>query len=153
MNAVEASKIVEATLVEISRIHNIDLEQLREEHSPILEALQNAESEKVAGIEMRSWFISGLGFGRISKGDDPIDKTKIYNIIDAAIRLGNKSPRTLSIKKIDVVQSELASCKSIDEVVTILETNRRLICDSFGVEDSAFDQCVEELKELEAVAA
>ena len=161
MDGVEASRIIEATLVEISKQHNLDLSKLREEHLPIKVALQNEANGKAYAaydrgcmdIEMRHLFISQLGFGRVARGEDVIDKAGIYRIIDSVIRVGTKSPGTLNINKLNLVQSELASCKSIDGVVAILDANRKLICDSFGVDDSNFEQCIEELNELDTVTA
>ena len=162
MDGVEASRIIEATLAEISKRHNIEISQLREEHSPILVALQKEASEKMAAAEtkgfergkidteMRHWSISRLGFGRIARGDDTLDKAGVYSIIENTIRVGGKSPGTLSHNKILVVKSELESCTSIYAVVSILENNRNLICKSFGVEDSAFDECIEDIKLLDA---
>lgn len=102
--------------------------------------------------EMRHWKISLLGFGRIAKGDDAVDKAGVHCIIESAIRFGGKLPSVTNQKQIEQVQSELALCASIDEVVDILEANRNLICNSFGVEDSAFDECVDDVNSLKTVS-
>ncbi len=201
MDGVEASRIVESTLNQISDLCQMKRDRLREIHRPILVALQKECAEKVRiaeakgyergrgeaeglelaaldGVqnilkelhgetirkrrtaeekaldrgrmasEMRHWQISLLGFGRIAKGGDVMDKAGVHCIIESAIRFGGKLPSIENQKLIEQVQSELELCASIDEVVEILEANRSLICNSFGVDDSAFDECVADVQSL-----
>jgi hypothetical protein len=162
MDDVEAKRIIEATLEAISRQHSIDLTALREAHRPILAALQEEAKAKSSvaeneGIErgrmeseLRHLYLSELEFGRIGGGADSFDKAGVYSIIDSAIRLGGKFPRTLSLKKIRALQSELESCTSIVEVVALLENNSSLICNAFGVRDASIDKCILDIRSLDS---
>ena len=55
MDGVEASRIIEATLAEISKRHHIDLSQLRDEHRLILVALQKEANGKAYAAEERGY--------------------------------------------------------------------------------------------------
>lgn len=161
MDSVEASRIIEATLKEISKQHGIELTMLREAHRPILVALREeaagklaiAEKEGIAigrrGSDIRHWSISERGFGRITKGEDALDKVAIFSIIDSTVRLGGKSPGTLSYRILDAIQYELGSCTSTLEVIEVLEDSRSQICTAFGIGDEPFDECVANIKSLE----
>jgi hypothetical protein len=161
MDGVEASRIVEETLKSISTQFGIDLHLLRVTHRPILAALQGEQIDKLAtaeakgfdrgriASEMRHWGISGLEFGRITKGDDAMDKAGIYCILESTIRLGGKAPGTVSNKKLRAIQAELELCNSVSEVVAILDTPRSLICQSFGIDDLNFDECLGDIKSLD----
>jgi hypothetical protein len=162
MDGVEAGRIVEETLKNISKRHGIDLEVLREEHLPILVALQKEKvaKQKIAenagredgrrSAEIRHLLISERRFGRIEQNEnEAIDKVGIYCIIDSTIRLGGKSPSTINNKFIDAVQNGLKSCTSTQEVLAILEENRNLICESFGVGEFSFNECLKSISSLE----
>lgn len=161
MNGIEASRIVEETLKSISTQFGIDLQLLRETHRPILTALQEEQIDKLAtaeskgfdrgriASEMRHWGISGLGFGRIARGNDAMDKAGVYCILESTIRLGGKAPGTVSNRKLRAIQAELELCNSVNEVVAILDTHRSFICQSFGIDDLNFDECLVDIKSLE----
>jgi len=117
MDGVEAGRIVEETLKNISMQHGIDLEKLRDAHRPILVALQKEATEKRKlaestgredgrrSADLRHLYTSQRAFGRIAQGEDEaIDKAGIYCIIDSTIRLGGKSPSTINNRYIDAVQ-------------------------------------------------
>jgi hypothetical protein len=172
MDGIEASRIIAETLKNISLQFGIDLEELRESHKPILLALHEEKDDKIKAAEkrghdsgsasgrksgrrsadLRHWSISRRGFGRIAQGEkEVIDKAGIFHIIDSAIRLGNKTPRAIN-KKVDSVQNELMNCSLTKEVLAILEDNRSLICDSFGIAKNVFDNCLEDINDLESPA-
>ena len=164
MNGVEASRIIEDTIRVISRRHCIDNSALHEELRPILVTLREEYAEKIQRAEsagrnsgeqsgirnanLRHWYISQRGFGRIAQGEnEAIDRAGIYHIIDSTVRLGCKAPSTIN-KEINAVQSKLFSCTSTQEVLATLEENRSLICDSFGIANDVFNNCLEDINEL-----
>jgi hypothetical protein len=162
MDGVEASRIVSATLENISTQYGVDLNTLRDAHRPILVALQEETREKIRkaeedgfergrmSSELRHLYLSELGFGRISSGTDSMDKVGVQCIIDAAIRLGGKFPGTLSLKRIRTLQAEIQSCTSINDVIALLENSRSLICDAFGVREESFENCLTDIKSLDS---
>lgn len=135
-------------LASLDKVENILNELQGEAIAKRREAEAKALDRGRMASEMRHWKISLLGFGRIAKWSDAMDKAGVHCIIESAIRFGGKLPIVENQKQIELVQSELEICSSIDEVVEILEVNRSLICNSFGVEDSAFDECVADVKSL-----
>ena len=98
---------------------------------------------------MKHWGISGLGFGRIARGDDAMDKAGIYCILESTIRLGGKVPGTVNIRKLQAIQADLELSNSVDEIIAILEIHRSLICQSFGIDDLNYDECMGDIKSLE----
>jgi hypothetical protein len=162
MDGVEASRIISATLEEISKQYGVDINTLREAHRPILDAMQEETREKMRvaeeegfergrmSSELRHLYLSELGFGRISSGTDSMDKAGVQCVIDAAIRLGGKFPGTLRLKRIRILQAEIQTCSSINEVIELLENNRSLICDSFGVRGKSFEDCLRDIKSLDS---
>jgi hypothetical protein len=166
MDGVEAGRIVEETLINISKQHCIDLEVLREEHRPILVALQKEKvaKQKIAentgreegrrSADLRHLYTSQREFGRITQGEDEvIDKVGIYCIIDSTIRLGGKSPSTINNRYIEAVQYRLMSSTSTRDVMAILEENRKLICESFGIGEFEFNDCLESIRSLKLQTA
>jgi hypothetical protein len=161
MDGVEASTLIEATLASIAAQYGIDPAALREAHFPILEAMhaESAEKQKLAESkgyergriesEMRHWFISTLGFGMLSKGDDAMDKAAVHRIIDTTIRSGSKTPKTMWITQLNAVQDELKFCNSTAEVIALIEANRGLIEKLFGVSEDDFTVCFEDLAGLD----
>jgi len=81
-----------------------------------------------------------------------MNKTEVRSIIVATLKSGNKNPGLFDLPKLFGVKSKLESCKSISEIVGILEDNRTLISKSFGLSDAVFDESVEKLKALETTA-
>ncbi len=172
MDGVEASKIIEETLLNMSLQFGVEIEKLREAHRPALVALHEEKDCKIRAAEkrgwnsgsksgiksgkrsadLRHWSISRRGFGRIAQGENEvIDKAGIFHAIDSAIRLGSKTPRMIN-RKVDSVQNELMNSSSTKEVLAILEDNRSLICDSFGITENVFDNCLEDINDLESPA-
>lgn len=157
MSGVEASRIVAATLESIAKNHNIDLAMLREEHRPIVVALNREMASKVYAAEdsgydrgrikteTRHYYLSGGSFGLIVREDEAFDRARIFCIIDAVVRLGGKSPGTMDGKKIDAVQTEMQSCQSTGDVTTLLDENRALICEAFGIDDDSFTTCLKDI--------
>ena len=162
MDGVEASRIIRVTLEAISKQHGIEIETLREAHRPILKALYQEAGEKLRTAEVKGYdngrqhsqitreLIYFLGFGRIGKGEDIMDKFGVYSLIESIILRGGKFPEAVGLKRIQAVQSELESCTSIHNVLTILSAHRELICMSFGISDSDFDECLENIQSLES---
>jgi hypothetical protein len=157
IDGVEVGRIVSETLDAIAKKYNIDPATLREEHQPIIVALNRELTCKVFAAEdsgydrgriqadTRHYGISGHQFGLITRKDEPFDRARIFSTIDATVRLGGKIPRTIDFKGIRAVQAELQFCQSNEEVVTLLDNNRVLICEAFGIDDASFTTCLKDI--------
>lgn len=157
IDGVEVGRIVRETLESIAKKYNIDLATLREEHQPIVVALNRELTSKVFAAEdsgydrgriqaeSKHYSISGRMFGLIVREDEAFDRARIFCIIDAVVRLGGKLPRTMDVNKIDSVQANLQFCESYEEVVTLLDENRILSCEAFGIDDESFTTCLKDI--------
>ena len=165
MNGIVTIGVIEDTLDAIAKQYGIDPTSLREAHRPIIAALQDEHTRKLRAAEdegfergrmeseLRHLYLTELGFGRIGRRADALDKVGVHFIIDSAIRVGGKFPGTLSLKQIRALQTELESCESTCEVVSLLEIHRSLICKSFGVGSAEFDACLADIKSLDSAAS
>lgn len=157
IDGVEVGRIVSETLDAIAKKYNIDPATLREEHQPIIIALNRELTTKVFAAEdsgydrgriqadTRHYSISGKQFGLIAREDDVFDRARIFSIIDGVVRLGGKLPRTIDSKRIGAVQADLQHCQSNEAVVTLLDTHRVLICEAFGIDDASFTTCLKDI--------
>jgi hypothetical protein len=157
IDGVEVGRIVKETLELIAKKYNIDLATLREEHQPIIVALNREMTCKVFAAEdsgydrgriqadTRHYGISGHQFGLITRKDETFDRARIFGIIDGVVRLGGKIPRTIDFKHIRALQAELQFCQNNKEVVTLLDNNRALICEAFGIDDASFTTCLKDI--------
>jgi hypothetical protein len=157
IDGVEVGRIVRETLEMIAKKYNIDLVTLREEHQPIMVALNRQLTCKVFAAEdsgydrgriqtaQTHYNISNSKFGLIEREDEAFDRIRIFCIIDAVVRLGGKLPRTMDTNKINAVQANLQFCNSYEEVVVLLDDYRVLICESFGIDDESFTTCLKDI--------
>ena len=81
-----------------------------------------------------------------------MDETEVRSIIVDTLKSGSKTPGLFDLPKMLGLKSNIESCASIGEVVSILETNRELISNSFGISDVAFNDGVKKLNELNETA-
>ncbi len=79
-----------------------------------------------------------------------MNHAEVRNIIEATLKNGSKTPGLFDLPKILGIKSKLESCKSISDVVVMLEDNRSLISKSFGITDVAFNESVNKLNALKA---
>jgi hypothetical protein len=75
-------------------------------------------------------------------------KEEISRIIESALKSGNKMPGMFDLPKIFALKSTLETCKSVDEVLAVLENSRELISKSFGLSEEAINSTVEKIKAL-----
>ena len=75
-----------------------------------------------------------------------MNKDAIRNIIESTLKSGAKTPALFDIPKVLKVRSKLESSESIDEIISILEESRPLICKAFGVDDQAYTESVNKIK-------
>jgi hypothetical protein len=157
IDGVEVGRIVRETLETIAKKYNIDLATLREEHQPIIVALNRDLTCKVFAAEdsaydrgriqaeTKHYSLSGRKFGLIEREEEAFDRARIFCIIDATVRLGGKLPRTNDTNKINAVQANLQFCNSYEEVAVLLDDYRVLICESFGIDDESFTTCLKDI--------
>lgn len=79
-----------------------------------------------------------------------MNKSEVLNIIEAALKGGNKTPGLFDLPKMMGIKSELQSCTSINDVLGIIEKHRSTISKAFGLSDEAIAATVEKLKALES---
>ena len=78
-----------------------------------------------------------------------MNKTEILNIIEAALKAGDKVPGLFDLPKIIRIKSEIQSCHTIKDVLAIVEEHRALLSKAFGLSDEAIEQVVGKIKALE----
>jgi hypothetical protein len=77
-----------------------------------------------------------------------MNKDQVRSIIEAILKSGNKTPGIFDVPKFLGIKSKLESCSSIAEVVELLQTNRELVCEAFGLNDVKFDDGISRLTAL-----
>lgn len=75
-------------------------------------------------------------------------KEEISRIIESALKSGNKMPGMFDLPKIFALKVTLETCKSVAEVLAILEGSRELISKSFGLSDEAINSTVAKIKAM-----
>jgi hypothetical protein len=78
-----------------------------------------------------------------------MDKQAVLNIVEAALKSGNKTPGLFDLPKIMGIKAELQSCTSIKGVLEIIDHHRDLIAKAFGLNEAVIEETVEKLKMLQ----
>jgi len=81
-----------------------------------------------------------------------MNKDEVRRIIEEILKSGKKTPGLFDMPKIFSLKSKLEACTSISEVIGVLEENRSLIMQAFGLSDYMFREGVECLNCLERAA-
>jgi endonuclease III-like uncharacterized protein len=76
-------------------------------------------------------------------------KEEITKIIESTLTSGNKTPGLFDLPKMFALKTQLQSCQSIDEVLTIIAQHRDLLSNAFGLGKEAIDSALERIKALE----
>lgn len=76
-------------------------------------------------------------------------KDEITRIIESTLAGGNKTPGLFDLPKMFALKTQLQSCISIDEVLTIIEQHRHLLSNAFGLNKDAIDSALDRIKALE----
>jgi hypothetical protein len=77
-----------------------------------------------------------------------MNKAEVRKIIESTLSSGNKTPRLFDLLEIMRIKAKLESSDSIHRVLCILEDDRSLIANSFGLSASVFDECLLKLNTL-----
>lgn len=78
-----------------------------------------------------------------------MDKQAVLNIIEAALKAGNKTPGLFDLPKILGIKAEIQSCSSIKDVLGIIDRHRGLLTKAFGLSDAVIEEAVGKLKALQ----
>jgi hypothetical protein len=78
-----------------------------------------------------------------------MNKEEIINIVETALKSGNKIPGIFDLPKIMSIKSEIQSCNSLNGVLAIIEEHRDMISKAFGLSEDAIEQAVQKIKALE----
>lgn len=79
-----------------------------------------------------------------------MDKDEVLNIIEAALKGGDKTPGLFDLPKLMGIKSKIQSCTSVNDVLGIIEEHRSLLSKAFGLSDDVIEETVEKLKALES---
>jgi hypothetical protein len=79
-----------------------------------------------------------------------MNKDEVLNIIEAALKGGDKTPGLFDLPKIMGIKSKIQSCTSVNDVLGIIEEHRSLLSKAFGLSDDVIEETVEKLKALES---
>lgn len=82
-----------------------------------------------------------------------MNKAEARKIIEFTLSSGNKTPRLFDLPEILRIKAKLESSDSIHRVLSILEEDRSLISNSFGLSDSVFDECMLKLNALKVATS
>jgi hypothetical protein len=77
-----------------------------------------------------------------------MNKSEVKKLIESAIFSGNKTPRVFDLPEIMRLKAKLEASDSIARVICILEDDRMLLSNSFGISASVFDECLQKLNAL-----
>lgn len=78
-----------------------------------------------------------------------MDKQAVLNIIEAALRAGNKTPGLFDLPKIMGIKAEIQSCASIKDVLGVIDHHRGLLTKAFGLNEAVIEEAVRKLKALQ----
>lgn len=78
-----------------------------------------------------------------------MDKQVVLNIVEAALKSGNRTPGLFDLPKIMGIKAEMQSCSSIKDVLQIIDNHRDLIAKAFGLNEAAIEEAVGKLKALQ----
>lgn len=79
-----------------------------------------------------------------------MNKDEVLNIIEAALKGGDKTPGLFDLPKLMGIKSKIQSCTSVNDVLGIIEEHRSLLSKAFGLSDDVIEETVEKLKALES---
>lgn len=77
-----------------------------------------------------------------------MDKQAVLNIVEAALKSGNKTPGLFDLPKVMGIKAEIQSCASIKDVLGIIDNHRSLITKAFGLNETIIEEAVRKLKAL-----
>jgi hypothetical protein len=78
-----------------------------------------------------------------------MNDTDVRSIIEETLKSGNKQiPGLFDLPKIMSVKTQLESCLSVNDVIGVLEDNRKLLTKAFELSDPLFEQGLDKLKAL-----
>jgi hypothetical protein len=77
-----------------------------------------------------------------------MNKTAVINIIEAALKSGDKSPGLFDLPKIMGIKAKIESCTSIGDVLEIVSEHRSFIIKAFGLREEVMNQALEKLQSL-----
>ena len=79
-----------------------------------------------------------------------MNKDAIQKIIEETLMSGKKYPNLLQLPKILGIKSDLESAESTEEVVQILEANRKSILKAFDLDESRYAEGINSILNLKA---
>ena len=78
-----------------------------------------------------------------------MNKEEIINIIESALKSGDKTPGLFDLAKIMAIKTEIQSCTSVNAVLGLIEEHRDLIAKAFGLSEDVIDETVQKIKAFE----
>ena len=79
-----------------------------------------------------------------------MNEDEVRNIIEAALKGGDKTPGLFDLPRLIAIRSEIQSCTSINDVLGIIEEHRSVLSKAFGLSDDVIEETMEKLKALES---
>lgn len=76
-------------------------------------------------------------------------KAEVINIIEAALKSGDKTPGLFDLPKIMGIKSKIESCATIGDVLELISEHRSFITKAFGLREEVMQQAIEKLKALQ----
>jgi len=78
-----------------------------------------------------------------------MNKEQIINVIESALKSGDKTPGMFDLAKIMAIRAEIQSCTTVNAVLGLIEEHRDLISKAFGLSEDVIDEAVQKIKAFE----
>lgn len=78
-----------------------------------------------------------------------MNKEEIINIVESALKSGDKTPGLFDLAKIMAIKTEIQSCTSVNAVLALIEEHRDLISKAFGLSEDVIEETVQKIKAFE----
>lgn len=79
-----------------------------------------------------------------------MNKEEIINVIESALKSGDKTPGMFDLAKIMAIKAEIQSCTNVNAVLDLIDEHRDLISKAFGLSADVIDETVQKIKALES---
>ena len=80
---------------------------------------------------------------------ESMNKEQIINVIESALKSGDKTPGMFYLAKIMAIRAEIQSCTTVNAVLGLIEEHRDLISKAFGLSEDVIDEAVQKIKAFE----
>ena len=80
---------------------------------------------------------------------ESMNKEQIINVIESALKSGDKTPGMFDLAKIMAIRAEIQSCTTVNAVLGLIEEHRDLISKAFGLSEDVIDEAVQKIKAFE----